>query len=402
KALVNLLGEEPRAFGPTAVTVASTKSMAVSDTLSARMAARGLNDVAAPQATITVDIDAAGRRAMVTITLTGAIKPPLNLTVKDKDGTVLTSRTVKLQFNQNVYKELVPLALGDNTVTVTDANEVTGEGTAEGINVSGSDEEGELNWGRVRGYFSAGIVFSKEREEFSETDMFLDFTLDKNYIQSTNWNVNTFFSARLTALPVQAVDTTNNGGGGGGSNTDNLDTFLASKKAALMQAGVYIPIHPAAFRWTWDDANNALFLAPLAKGGIMTITEGNTSAEAQTLGDDDVYNFFSFGGRIGHFRMPDNSGASPELLSWLDLSMGRYENFELNIPTGEEDAQGNAITVRERRWRVVAEGRLKIPTLPLMIGFDGNFGDGPDDLRFGFGMRFDLGKLLKKLQTKAP
>ncbi|HYG81542.1 MAG TPA: hypothetical protein VD861_14190, partial [Pyrinomonadaceae bacterium] len=54
KALVNLLGEEPRAFGPTAAPVASTRSLAVSDTLSARTAARGSHDVAAPQSKITV------------------------------------------------------------------------------------------------------------------------------------------------------------------------------------------------------------------------------------------------------------------------------------------------------------------------------------------------------------
>jgi hypothetical protein len=36
-----------------------------------------------------------------------------------------------------------------------------------------------------------------------------------------------------------------------------------------------------------------------------------------------------------------------------------------------------------------------------MVGFDGNFGQGPDDLRFGFGMRFDVAKLIHRLKLQA-
>jgi len=159
------------------------------------------------------------------------------------------------------------------------------------------------------------------------------------------------------------------------------------------------------FRWE----KNALFVAPLAKGGIITVTGDRQTAEAQQFGHDDVFNFYSLGAMLGHFRLharkkrgsneyEANPNIAPELISWLTLSMGRWENFEIEVPTGEKDAMGNDIKVRQRPWRYEALGRLKIPETPIIIGFDGNFGKGPDDLRFIFGTRFDIGKIMHTLK----
>ena len=274
----------------------------------------------------------------------------------------------------------------------------------------------EYDWGRVRSYFTAGMIFSKEREEFSKSDLALSFVLDKNYYKSLKWNLNTFFEARLTSIPVAAMATDEAADGGeDGEEPNQLDTFITSKKAGFAQAGVYLPVNVTA--WKNQRELNTLFIAPLAKGGVMTITGDRRTAEAETFGDDDVFNFYSFGVRLGHFRYPrlrhpctafpqdENCDSfadyAPELISWLDITTGRWENFELTIPTGQLDADGNPITTRQRRWRYQAEGRLKIPETPFMVGFDGNFGQGPDDLRFGFGMRFDVAKLIHRLKLQA-
>ncbi len=274
----------------------------------------------------------------------------------------------------------------------------------------------EYDWGRIRSYFTAGMIFSKEREEFSKSDLALSFVLDKNYYKSLKWNLNTFFEARLTSIPVAATATDEAGEGGeDGEEPNQLDTFITSKKAGFAQAGVYLPVNVTA--WKNQRELNTLFIAPLAKGGVMTITGDRRTAEAETFGDDDVFNFYSFGVRLGHFRYPrlrhpctafpkdENCDSfadyAPELISWLDITMGRWENFELTIPTGQLDGDGNPITTRQRRWRYQAEGRLKIPETPFMVGFDGNFGQGPDDLRFGFGMRFDVAKLIHRLKLQA-
>ena len=318
----------------------------------------------------------------------------------------------------------------------------------------------EYDWGRIRGYFAAGMIFSKERDDFSHSDMFLGFTLDKNYVARPWFKIwpdtidkngdvrhhylfkdfNTFFNARLTSIPVTAKDTTESGGDTGSSgsaateedcNTPDCNTFITSKKAAMMQAGIYLPMYWHTTTWyrrvqrensfRWE--KNAMFIAPLAKGGILTVTGDRQTAEAQQFGHDDVFNFYSFGAVLGHFRLharrkfddygrpafyktgrpiyEANPNIAPELISWLTFSVGRWENFEIEVPTGEKDAMGHDIKVRQRPWRYEALGRLKIPETPFIIGFDGNFGKGPDDVRFIFGTRFDIGKIMRTLKLAA-
>ena len=289
-----------------------------------------------------------------------------------------------------------------------------------------ADEAVEYDWGRVRGYFSAGMIFSKEREDFSQSDMFLDFTLDKNYVAKPFLifkDLNTFFTARLTSIPVAEKETTATDGTPPAAEDEctgvECETFLSSKKAAMMQAGIYLPMYWDFTSWfrrvqrennfRWE--KNALFIAPLAKGGIATITGDQQTAEAVRFGKDDVFNFFSFGAMLGHFRLhtrqndngeyENNPNIAPELISWLTLSAGRWENFEIEVPTGDKDAMGNDINVRRRPWRIEALGRLKIPETPFIVGFDGNFGKGRDDLRFIFGTRFDIGKIMRTLKLAA-
>ena len=308
-------------------------------------------------------------------------------------------------------------------------------------NPIGQQEAVEYDWGRVRGYFAGGLILSKERDDFSKSDIFLDFTLDKTYLARPFGpfkNFNTFFNARLTSIPVatsENAEAGDGGGEGGGDaaepcNTPDCEGFITSKKAALMQAGIYLPIYGDLTTWyrkvtrqdhsfRWE--KNALFIAPLAKGGVMTITGDRETSEAQQFGGDDVFNFYSFGMMLGHQRLHSrrkrnefgnyefnplthkpiweaNPNIAPELISWLTLSVGRWENFEIMVPTGQKNAAGEEIKVRERPWRVEALGRLKIPETPFIIGFDGNFGKGPDDLRFIFGTRFDIGKLMRTLK----
>jgi hypothetical protein len=311
---------------------------------------------------------------------------------------------------------------------------------ADPIGAPATPEAVEYDWGRVRGYFAGGLIFSKEREDFSKSDMFLDFTLDKNYVAHQFGpfkDFNTFFNARLTSIPVATAENaaTGDGGGEGGGeaaepcNTPDCEGFITSKKAALMQAGIYLPMYGSLTTWyrkvtrqdhsfRWE--KNALFVAPLAKGGIMTITGDRETSEGQQFGGDDIFNFYSFGMMLGHYRLharrqrdefgrylnnrfgrplwERNPNIAPELISWLTISAGRWENFEIMVPTGQKNAMGEEIKVRERPWRIEALGRLKIPETPFIIGFDGNFGKGPDDLRFIFGTRFDIGKLMRTLK----
>ncbi len=344
----------------------------------------------------------------------------------------------------------------------------------------------EYDWGRARGYFAGGAILSKERDDFSKTDIFLDFTLDKNYFTFKKGpikDINTFFNARLTSIPVAQPSPSASPSASPTPapspaasptppcNTPECQNFISSRKGAMMQAGFYAPIYGKHFSWIiekplpsvfevtrnadgtenrrekkrYSVEKNALFIAPLAKGGIQTITGDRRTAEADRFGRDDIFNFFSLGAMFGHFRLPTmsdectadekgkadgtkrtrqeleliaevlrtayeecgrygvknisrNRDYSPELISWLTISAGRFESFEVNVPTEERNAAGEEITVRRRPWRWEALGRLKIPETNFIVGFDGNFGKGPDDLRFIFATRFDIGKVLSALK----
>src|SRR6185369_10478065 len=343
----------------------------------------------------------------------------------------------------------------------------------------------DYSWGRVRAYFTGAAIFSKERDDFSKQDLALGFNLDKNYLQKKNFNINTFFDTRLTTIPVSAQDTSAKSSTAPPATNsekeeDKFATFLASKKAVLMQVGLYLPI--GITNWHFREEPNQLFIGPIAKGGIQTITNGFKTAEAKRVGDDNVYNFYSFGLRFGHFKhekappkppeltdeqqsrlsnlliqnrqgkldvqgrrqlgellrlyargggdrismeeqgeladllFRDREGTldeqgrrklhrllrtyasdgavsqdvAPELISYIDITRGRWENFEILKPVLDATGKAkldptptdptNPLTFRQRRFRWAAEGRLKIPETPFIVGFDGNFGDGPDDL----------------------
>jgi hypothetical protein len=292
------------------------------------------------------------------------------------------------------------LILGEiiRIVVTKETNGVADEGPISVAFTVGVPDSLEYDWGRVRAYFSGMAVFSKERDDFSKQDLAIAFNIDKTWFQNDRFGIHTYFDGRLTAIPVSSQLTKDEEADP--ETPDPKDAFVTSKKAAILQTALYVPLILSRWSFNTDDGkfkNNALYVAPIAKIGIQTITNGVLTDEAKRFQADDVYNFGSVGIRIGHYTMSKNypKNEAPEINSYLDITRGRWENFELLIPA--KDGQGNDIMLRERRLRWGAEGRFKVPATPFIVGFDGNFGKGPDDLRFLFGMRFDVGKLLAKL-----
>lgn len=250
------------------------------------------------------------------------------------------------------------------------------------------EKASEFEWGRVRASFTSGVEFSKEREDFSKQNLFLKFLIDKRWTgkQTKKLAVHSFFDATLASIP-KSNETSS-------SQVDSA--FLTSRKAAIFQGGLYLPVTLSG--WDFKDGRNTLFLAPIFKAGLQTITEENPVPDEDRLDveQDDVFNMWAAGVRIGHFNFSDTRLGYPDLISYLDLTYGKFENFELGFPVLDE--LGNPRTVFETRGRWSFEGRLKLPQIPLYLGFNANVGKGPDDVRFFFGTRFDVGKLLKILQ----
>lgn len=262
-----------------------------------------------------------------------------------------------------------------------------------------------FDWGRIRAYFAIGVELSQNdgnRDSndnyFSRQDLFVSFNLDKSWVNDRRFRVNTFFDTRLAAVPTS--DTA------GAAEKPDLNKFLSSRKAAVMQVGVYTPITVA--RWHWPKGQrNILFLAPLAKLGVVTPSSGDGNSNR-------FFTLAGYGLRSGHFREFEtldpcsatrkyDSSTAPELISYLDIVAGRFGNFN-SFPI--QPAQPDAGLKQLRLWRASFEGVLKVPATPLVVGFNANvklqrsksgYVDPPDDLRFFFGTRFDLGKVLNKV-----
>lgn len=297
------------------------------------------------------------------------------------------------------------------------------------------ETQGVADWGRVRATFISGALIAHDQGSFSNASMFLGFSLDKSWRMPDSFvsnssggfglGVNTFFDVRLTSVPVASCQNAATGGGSGtAANCDQtLDTFLTSRKTARFSTGVYFPM--VTTTWQYQGAKNALYLAPLIKLGFDTPVESfDSKATAQTQGatssfgprattgtdtaspinNGRFYNNYSFGIRLGHYQLSSSRNQAPMDISHLDVTMGRFSNLEslVNVPGSTEPGH-------QRLWRFQLEGLLKIPNTPAVIGFSANVGQqvfgadrlskpAPDDLRFLFGTKFDVGKLVAKLK----
>ncbi len=306
------------------------------------------------------------------------------------------------------------------------------------------------NWGRVKAYFTSGFLLSQDQGSFSQSSLFLAFTLDKTWAMPGGHDqnrripgFNTFFETRLTAIPVTACTTSNtsgSSGSGSGSTTTNqssacvqsstggttttpLDTFLASRKAARLGIGVYLPY--VVSTWTYRGTPQSLFIAPLAELGVDTPVSSisqtqpastsssttSTSGTVTPVNPTTFYNQYEYGARLGHYTMTKSESEAPESISYLDVTVGRFSNLESFVQQGTS----GPTDLRRRLYRVHLEGILKVPGTPLIIGFSANVGQetiglgnthivqrAGDDLRFLFGARFDVAKLVSKIGKVAP
>jgi hypothetical protein len=158
----------------------------------------------------------------------------------------------------------------------------------------------------------------------------------------------------------------------------------------------------------------------------VVIPGGSTGAE--TL--EQIYNYYSYGARVGHMGLASSTNVSPEIYSYIDFVLGRYSNLESLVchtkaQRGEYNLNGSACVdtygsaysydSRKRLYRMDLEGLLKIPNSPMYVGLNANIGQksfqaekldpafkAPDDIRFLFGTKVDIAKLFSTLGVKLP
>jgi hypothetical protein len=289
-------------------------------------------------------------------------------------------------------------------------------------------------WGRLKAYFTGGLLLSQDQGSFSQSNLFLAFTLDKAWRLPDYYygrhrlmpGINTFFETRLTAIPVTSCTqptgttatstaspcTTTPANPATPATTQNLETFIATRKTARLDVGIYFPW--TLINWAHHGTPNALFIAPLAKTGFDTpVSDVSQSQPANTVqgtvtpaNPTNFYNFYTFGGRVGHYSLTSSAGEAPELVSYLDVGVGPFSNLETVVQNPKTPGQSG----RQRLYRLSLEGILKVPKSPLIVGFSANVGQetaglgkstilrrAGDDLRFLFGTRFEVSKLVDYL-----
>ncbi len=281
----------------------------------------------------------------------------------------------------------------------------------------------------------------------------------------------TYFETRLTSIPVSSTTTTTNtlantpapsptatasatASGSTGTPT-TTPAFLTSQKTIRVSTGAYLP-------WVIGHSDghhpNAIFFAPIAKVGFDTIAgsaQQSTvilpSGNVGTLNYESAYNFFSFGGRVGHMALSSSRSRAPLIDDYLDVTIGRFSNLGSFIchavpHTGTSTAPGTGAFTNtsclanypglyysngnssgvaiadvsdslKRLYRVDLEGLIKIPlptSFPLYVGFNANIAQHtvgaarldhayapPDDIRIFFGTKFDIGSFLTKFNLGA-
>ena len=202
----------------------------------------------------------------------------------------------------------------------------------------------------------------------------------------TMFLLNTYFDARLTDIPISQ---SSNSTSGGSSNTGSAAGTASTGQfqGGYFEGGAYFPIVPRWAQWQFHGQGNGLFIAPLAKLGFQA---GDVSVSSTDPEKFDVFRFYGFGVKIGHFKLYDKpQSEAPQLLSYLDITGGRWDNFRI-YPSGTNE-------VYRRPWRLDATARFKIPLTPLYVGGEVNVGSGPDDMRIFVGTRIDIGKVVTAL-----
>jgi hypothetical protein len=194
------------------------------------------------------------------------------------------------------------------------------------------------------------------------------------------------------------------------TSASNGFTLVNSSNSVHVEGGVYAPFYFPWSRWTYKHNPNALFLAPISKLGFDSLrgsaTDQLLQATAVAAGSQtaaqlnyqnaasalsrDVYRMMAFGTRLGVFTLAPTPHRAPELISYIDFTYGRFDNYFVPV-------YGSTTGMIHFPWRFDITGRLQIPSTPFYVGLELNKGTGPDNLSIFIGARTDLSNMLGKL-----
>jgi hypothetical protein len=134
---------------------------------------------------------------------------------------------------------------------------------------------------------------------------------------------------------------------------------------------------------------------------VSTPSPGN-STTISTLNPSAFYRDLSGGLRLGHLQEWNSWNVAPELLSYIDFTFGKWSSFAQCPSTGCTTDSTGTVTNLNRPYLLGVEGRLKVPSTPLVLGFNTLTpitGTGKSDFRFTIGIKLDLGCVYSALTS---
>ena len=259
-----------------------------------------------------------------------------------------------------------------------------------------------------------------ESAEFSQASYYLAFEAQPRLVGRRRpqegdghrrFYLEPFVNVRLTTIPVAGPPQVDAGVGGeetGSSGSIGASSLrapagalLQSRKAAQVQFGTVasfnfgkFTIKKSTFHWG---------IGPMFRVGLQSVTDAQRTLRVWNIADD-LYDAWTTGLRFTLYGRRDSSRWMPS--AYLDISRGKFQNFEFPSGSATSDARGCLAIPREclakgppakdqfglqKRWRWYIEGRVFFQR--LYLGFDINNGHGRDDLRFSAGYTIPLTEL---------
>ncbi len=266
------------------------------------------------------------------------------------------------------------------------------------------------DFGIVHTFYTAGAVLSNQNGNGTSTntaqyiDMGIAFDWKtearKQWPQSSDkptLGFNSFIAGRFSTIPVTAGVSKAN------TSTSTSLNILSSQQSLRVRAAAYLPWITTK---TSDGSGSAFVLAPIIKGGFETLlnpsasTTTTVSTPTAAAAFSPTYDDFSFGARVAwrQYGIAPGTTASPKTLALMDFTMGRFNNLEslscsttlgtaaptATLPTNTSCIQtipavGTAKpmyntyqTTRVAVPRIEAEGFIRVPKTPFVLGIDAN------------------------------
>jgi hypothetical protein len=202
-----------------------------------------------------------------------------------------------------------------------------------------------------------------------------------------------------------------------------------SDQPGFFQAGLHVPVSAAGMDWRNDGKLYSFFAGPIAKFGAQAfdtpvvvsrqvaidLTKPATDDARFTVIREDLRRgaqpFSGVGLRFGIFAYDVLGGElrhrqiANDLVGYLDVTWGSATGLRSYTFTRTTNAENTTETVAidsSQERRLAIEGRLKIPSLPALVGVDLNIrrSDGdqePNDFRFIVAFRIDAQRALGRI-----